>query len=69
MDEAAAEELHSSQRITEGLPKLDRNRQYMTFTTTSDSQASGNIYMLKVYKDLILTHGGKFWNILYLTYM
>lgn len=69
MDEAAGEELHSSKRITEGLPKLDRNRQYMTFIIISDSQASGSIYMLKVHKDLILTYGGKFWNILYLAYM
>lgn len=69
MDEKAVEELDSIKRITEGLSKLDRNRQYTTSIITSDSQALCIIYMFKVYKYLILTCGEKFYNVLYLAYM
>lgn len=68
MDEKAVEELHSLKRITEGLSKLERNRQHVTIIT-SDSQALCIIYMFKVYKDWILTYGDKFYNLLYLAYM
>lgn len=57
MAEKAVEELDSIKRITEGLSKLDKNRQYMTSIITSDSQALCIIYMFKVYKYLILTWG------------
>lgn len=57
------------ERITEGLSKLDRNRQYVTSIITSDCQALCMIYIFKAYKDLTSTYSNKFYNILYLAYI